>query len=123
MKLENGEFPGISAGWQINNENFWKNSGLENTVSDLKLRASYGKVGNTNISDFGALSTYSSGLYGTYPTLFYNQAGNNSLKWEDNFKLDIGFTFGLWQDRITGEFNFYNNQYKDLIIYVPTPPQ
>ena len=73
-------------------------------MNSLKLRASYGKVGNTNIADFGALSTFSSNLlYGTYPTLYYSQAGNRNLKWEDNFKTDVGIGFGLWNDRITGE--------------------
>jgi len=118
-----GNFPGVSAGWQISSEKFWEKSSVSRVLNNLKLRASYGKVGNTNISDFGALSTFSSNLlYGTYSTLYYSQAGNRNLKWEDNFKTDVGIAFGLFNDRFTGEFSFYNNRYEDIIIFVPTPP-
>lgn len=116
-----GNFPGGAVGWQVSNEDFYANSGLSRVLNNIKLRASYGKVGNTNIADFGALTTYSSNLlYGTYNSLYYSQAGNSLLKWEDNIKLDLGFTFGLLNDRITGEFNYYNNKFNDLIIFVPT---
>ena len=118
-----GNFPGVSVGWQLSNEDFWSKSSIGRTINNVKLRASYGKVGNANIADFGALSTYSSNLlYGTYSTLYFSQAGNNLLKWEDNYKLDIGIGFGLFDDRITGEVGYYNNRFEDLIIYVPTPP-
>ena len=123
LKGKWGNFPGVSVGWQVSNEKFWENSPLTRVLSTLKVRASYGKVGNTNISDFGALSTFSSNLlYGTYSTLYYSQAGNRNLKWEDNFKTDIGIGFGLFNDRITGELSYYNNRYEDVIIFVPTPP-
>ncbi|HUR10872.1 MAG TPA: TonB-dependent receptor [Flavitalea sp.] len=118
-----GNFPGVSVGWQISNEKFYEKSGIPRVLNNLKLRASYGKVGNTNIADFGALSTFSSNnLYGTYSTLYYSQAGNRNLKWEDNFKTDVGLSFGLWNDRLSGEVSYYKNKYEDVIIFVPTPP-
>lgn len=118
-----GNFPGASLGWQISGEDFYTNSGIADVVNSLRLRASYGKVGNTNIADFGALSTYASNLlYGQYGTLYFNNAGNSDLKWENNHKIDVGLNFGLLNDRITGEFNYYQSKFDDLIIYVPTPP-
>lgn len=118
-----GNFPGAAVGWQLSNEKFYENSGLSKVLNSFKVRASYGKVGNTNIANFGALSTFSSNLlYGTYSTLYFSQAGNRNLKWEDNIKTDIGVTFGLFNDRITGEVSYYNNRFEDVIIYVPTPP-
>lgn len=121
IKGKFGNFPGGAVGWQLSNENFYSNTSLSHVLNNLKFRASYGKVGNTNIADFGALTTYSSNLlYGTYNSLYYSQAGNSLLKWEDNIKLDLGFSFGLMNDRITGEFNYYNNKFADLIIFVPT---
>lgn len=117
-----GDFWGASIGWSISDEKFWKGA-LSKAVNALKLRASYGTVGSiAAVGNFGALSTFSSGLYGTYPTLFFSQAGNNNLTWESSEKTDVGFQFGLLNDRITGEFAWWKTNNTDLIINVPTPP-
>ena len=118
-----GTFWGVSAGWEISEENFFQNSGLDKVFTSLKLRGSYGKVGNIDgLGQFASLSTFSSGLYGGNGTLVYSQAGNPNLGWESIKKTDIGLTFGLFNDRITGEFAYYNNDVGDLILNVPTPP-
>jgi TonB-linked SusC/RagA family outer membrane protein len=118
-----GTFWGVSAGWEISEENFFQNSGLDKVFTSLKLRGSYGKVGNIDgLGQFASLSTFSSGLYGGNGTLVYSQAGNPNLGWESIKKTDIGLTFGLFNDRITGEFAYYNNDVNDLILNVPTPP-
>lgn len=118
-----GTFWGISAGWEIAKEDFWGTSGMERIFSSFKIRGSYGRVGNIGgLGNYQYLSSFGSGLYGGNGTLVFNNAGNNDLKWETSTKLDIGFTFGLLGDKITGEIAYYNNDIDGLILFVPPPP-
>jgi len=118
-----GTFWGVSAGWEIANENFWATSKLSSIFSSMKLRGSYGRVGNiAGLGDFASLSTFGSGLYGQTGTLVFNQVGNNLLGWETSNKLDIGLNFGFMNDRITAELSYYNNDVDGLILNVPAPP-
>src|SRR5205823_8011724 len=108
--IKRSTFWGASGGWEISKENFWGSSRLDRTFSSFKIRGSYGKVGNTTgIGDYVSFSTYGSGLYGGNPTLAFNQAGNTNLQWETSKKTDIGFSFGLFKDRLTGDFAYYKN--------------
>lgn len=118
-----GLFYGGSLAYAISEEDFFKNSGISSSISFLKLRASYGSVGNTQgIGNFASLQLYGSGLYGADPTLFYSQAGNTALQWETSLKTDVGVAFGLLQDRIQGEFVYYKNEIRDMILPVPQSP-
>ncbi|MET4142159.1 TonB-dependent receptor [Pedobacter sp. UYP1] len=118
-----GTFWGVSAGWEITKEEFWKNSSLENIFSSFKLRGSYGKVGNIGgIDDYATLTTFTSGLYGGAATSIYNAAGNTQLKWETSKKTDIGFNFGILKNRLTAEVAYYKNNIDGLIINVPQAP-
>ncbi|UOR04249.1 TonB-dependent receptor [Hymenobacter aerilatus] len=118
-----GNFYGGGLGYIITEENFWKNSGLANAVSFLKFTGSYGEVGNSQgVGDFTTLSLYSSGLYGSNATLGYSNAGNRDLTWETSKKLDVGFSFGLLQDKLTGDFSYYRNTVDGLILAVPLSP-
>jgi TonB-linked SusC/RagA family outer membrane protein len=116
-------FWGAAAGWEVAKENFWQSAGLDKTFSSFKIRGSYGKVGNTaGIGDYAIYSTYGSGLYGGLPTLVFSQAGNNQLRWETSKKTDVGFSFGLFKDRLTADFAYYKNDISDLILNVPQSP-
>lgn len=118
-----GNFYGVSAAWDIAKENFWTSGGLNKVVNSFKLRGSYGKVGNVGgLADFGALSLYGGTLFGGSSALIFTQAGNPLLKWESSKKTDVGFTFGLFNDAVTGEFTYYNNNNEDLIYNVPYAP-
>lgn len=118
-----GEFWGVSGGWEIANENFWTQAGLDKVFSSFKARASFGTVGNiAGISDFVSLSTYSSGLYGALGSLLFSNAGNPALKWETSKKTDIGLNFGILNDRITFEATYYKNNIDGLIFGVPQAP-
>jgi TonB-dependent starch-binding outer membrane protein SusC len=118
-----GNFYGASAGWNISDESFYQSLGLSKTLNLFRIRGSFGEVGNiSSVGNFASLSTFSSGQYGLgYPTLFFSQAGNQDLTWETSKKLDLGFSFGLFNDRITGDVTYYNTRLSDLIIDVPTP--
>nr|GFC76737.1 hypothetical protein [Tanacetum cinerariifolium] len=69
-----------------------------------------------------AQSTYASGLNAANSTLYFYNAGNKFLKWETSKKTDIGLSFGLLQDRLTGNFAYYRNNVDGLILNVPTSP-
>ncbi|HEX4957784.1 MAG TPA: TonB-dependent receptor [Lacibacter sp.] len=117
-----GNFAGGSVAWNVSDEAFWK-GGLSKVLSSFRIRASYGQVGNlTAVGNFASLSTFGSALYGLgYSTIFFNQAGNPNLTWETSTKFDAGFQFGFLNDRITGEFSYYNTDLSDLILDLPLP--
>ncbi|MFY7653261.1 MAG: SusC/RagA family TonB-linked outer membrane protein, partial [Chitinophagaceae bacterium] len=118
-----GNFWGASAGWVVSNENFFQNSGLSKVFSNLKLRGSYGTVGNNQgINDFAFYSFFSSGLYGANPSLFYSQAGNRNLKWESSTKTDIGLEMGFLNNRLTVEATYFINNVNNLILNEPQAP-
>jgi TonB-linked SusC/RagA family outer membrane protein len=122
-----GYFPGLSLGWRVSQEPFLKDMG-PTWLSDLKLRASIGVVGNTDIGDFPYAGLYASGKYGSQPGIGYNttsgtsgQFGNANLKWENSKKLDFGLDLGLFDERITLTTDYYRNNNDDLILFVRTP--
>lgn len=118
-----GDFGGVSAGWTVSEEEFFKNLGFGNKLSSLRLKASWGKVGNGNVNNaYGSFSTFSSGLYGTAPSLAFNQAGNRDLKWETSEQTNIGLDVSFLNDRITLEANWYNKNINNLILEVPQAP-
>lgn len=120
--LKYGNFYSVSGTWDLSKEDFWS-GGISNVVNSFRLRGSYGKVGNiSGIGDFASNSLYGSGLYNGGATLVFSQAGNDKLTWETSKKTDIGFTFGLWNNLITGEFAYYYNNIDDLLLSVPNAP-
>lgn len=118
-----GTFYGGSVGWTISEEDFYENSGLADVMSSLKIRGSYGLVGNfAGINNYAYQSLYGAGLYGPDATIFYNQAGNADLTWEKSKKLDLGFSAGFLRERIFFEFAYYKNDIYDLILNDPQAP-
>jgi TonB-linked SusC/RagA family outer membrane protein len=118
-----GTFWGVSASWDVLTEQFAQNLKLDQAFSTLRLRASYGKVGNIGgLGNFASLSTFSSGLYGGGATVAYSQAGNPNLTWETSNKTDVGINFGLFKDRLTAEIGYYNSDNNGLLLFVPQPP-
>lgn len=119
--FKKGEFWGVSAAWDVSREKFWTR--LSNVVSSFRIKASYGTVGNIGgLNDFSAFSLYAGGLYGPNGAFLYNQPPSDSLQWETSKKFDLGFTFGLFNDRITGELNYYKNDIDGLIYRIPQAP-
>ena len=116
-----GNFYGASAGYTLSEEGLWKDL-FGSSVNYFKVRGSYGVVGNSFVNDFASLSLYGSGLYGPSATLLFAQAGNPLLSWETSTKTDVGFTFGLFNDKIQGEFAWYQNNVDGLILAVPQAP-
>ncbi|HEY0743227.1 MAG TPA: TonB-dependent receptor [Chryseosolibacter sp.] len=118
-----GNFYGAAVGYALSEEEFWKNSSFFGNINFFKLKGSYGEVGNSQgVEDFGYLNLYNSGLYGALATINYSQAGNANLTWETSKKTDIGFAYGILNDKIQGEFSYYNNLIDGLILNVPQAP-
>lgn len=108
-----GNFYAGSLGWIISREDF-----LESVdwLRFLKLRASYGVVGNAGISNFASRGLYQGSYYTTYTGIKPTQLPNPELKWETTSQLDIGLDFGFLDNRINGEFDFYYKKTKDLLL-------
>lgn len=118
-----GTFWGTSVGWEISQEAFWTNLGLQRAFSNFKIRGSYGKVGNVGgLGDFEAMNTYSAVLYGGQPGLSYTATGNPDLQWETSKKTDVGVGFGLLKNRLVGDVAYYKNSIDGLIFGIPLPP-
>lgn len=116
-----GNFGGVSGGWTVSEESFYKSLNLANTLTSFKLRASWGRVGNGNLDPYASLYLYSSNLYGAAPTLAFSQAGNPNLGWETADQTNIGFDLGLLEDRIQVDFSYFYNNVNGLILGVPQP--
>ena len=107
-------FWSASAWWNIKKEAFMDKLSY---ISDLRLRSSVGTSGNVPNQFYGSLGTYSlSANYNQIPAAIPNQLANPDLTWEKNFNYDIGLEFGLFNNRITGTFDYYNRTTKDLLF-------
>jgi TonB-linked SusC/RagA family outer membrane protein len=122
-----GNFPSVGLGWKISEEDFMKTI---SSVSQLKLRASYGKSGNSNIPMLvpsvwkgeGNNIVYSLGNGKTYAQgATVNSAVNPNNQWETTKQFDIGLDLGLFEDRLTFEFGYYDRKNEGLLTYVPLP--
>ncbi len=114
-----GNFGGVSAAWRVSEEGFFKP--LRNVLDDLKIKGSYGVVGNTDIYDYASKSFYSSYNYGINGTYGLAQIADPNLKWESSEKYSIGFNARLL-DRISVDFDYYYTKSSDLILDVPQSP-
>ena len=121
-----GFFPSFAVGWVVSNENFLKGNKV---ITNLKLRASYGKVGSDKIGDnrFLYLSnhTYSSSggvAVGGYGTIYENRPGNYNLQWEVSKKQNYGIDLQLWSDwSIT--FDYFIEQRSKILKTQGMAPQ
>ncbi len=117
-----GFFPGVSAGWNLHHEEFWKS--LPADLLQLKLRASYGVNGNiSGLSDFQAQGSYSVGArYMGTSAIQSAVIPNSFLKWEQSKTLDIGADIGLFRGRINVMLDYYRRVTDNLITNLALPP-
>jgi TonB-linked SusC/RagA family outer membrane protein len=116
-----GYFPSISGAWRISAEPFM--AGLENTISDLKLRASYGATGNQDgIDNFGSLTQYAANAsYDGQPAVYRSAVGNPDLKWETTVSTNIGIDFSLFNNRLEVSADAYRRRTNDLFYSLALP--
>jgi TonB-dependent starch-binding outer membrane protein SusC len=115
-----GIFPGGSVGWNIARESFME--GIQEIVTDFKLRASYAEVGNTFIGNYPYAGLYGAAKYGDNNGIAFVQMGNDQLKWETSKKLDVGLDMMLLEGKYKFSFDYYQNDQDGLILAAPTPP-
>lgn len=122
-----GWFPSAAFAWRISQENFLKDS---RTISDLKLRLSYGKTGQQDIVDndypYIPRFTISQGnaMYpfgDTYYPTYRAEGYDPNIKWEETLTFNTGIDFGFLNNRITGSVDYYHRKTKDLINKIPVP--
>ncbi len=115
-------FPSVGAAWRVSQEDFLKNS---KSVSNLKIRASYGITGNQEIGNYRSLAQYGTGqtvLNGAAQiSLLPAYLGNPDLKWERTKMVDGGVELGLFNDRINLNADFYIKNTSDLLLQTPIP--
>ena len=118
-----GYFPSFSVGWRISRESFLENI---DELSELKLRAGYGIVGNDNLGSYAYLARVGSGgnypiggqtMPGTYPATIANE----DLKWEESEQTNLGVDLGLYDGKITFSADAYIKKNYDLLLNVPMP--
>jgi TonB-dependent starch-binding outer membrane protein SusC len=116
-------FPSASVAWNIHREAFMQ--GIDK-ISQLKLRASYGRVGNTAISPYQTLGRLSPVNYNYGTSLvtgvFPSNAPNSILTWEYTATANIGLDFGLFRNRISGSIELYKQKTSDLLLPQQLPP-
>ena len=122
-------FPSFSAGWNIAQESFWED--FSEKVNSLKLRASWGELGNQNTDNW----------YPFYPTIGFSQQGGNwlvngakpntasqpslvssTLTWEKSRTWEIGLDWGAFNNRLTGSFGYFQRQTYDMVGPAPELP-
>ncbi|PKP27129.1 MAG: SusC/RagA family TonB-linked outer membrane protein [Bacteroidetes bacterium HGW-Bacteroidetes-2] len=121
-----GNFPAVSLGWKINNEEFLVNS---QTISNLKLRAGYGVTGNQEIGpNYGYLGIFTPGQasasvqFGdTFVNTLRPQAFDENLRWEETEQYNVGVDFGFLKNRINLSVDAYYRETTDLLAQVPVP--
>ena len=121
-----GNFPAASAGWRISEEKFMKGF---TAISELKLRGSYGLVGNNNIGDYGYQATLSSDPYYEFDkTTSVESQGytirklaNKDLKWESVAMTNLGIDASLLNGRLSFSVDYFNNLTRDMVLNRPIP--
>ena len=117
-----------SAGWNINNERWFQE--FAPAFSRLKIRASYGQLGNQDIGNYPWASIVSPNydyVFGATPSLAnglgytVSSRGNSNIKWEASTQADIGLDVGIWKDNLTMSVDYYNKVTTNMLIPVPLP--
>ncbi len=117
-----GFFPSVNAGWRLSEENWVKEPAGE-WLSNAKIRASWGILGNDNIAQYMYMSSYSlSGVSHAFDNGSVGETGawvailgNEDLKWEEVNQVDVGLDLGFFNNRLTLTYDYYNRQTRDML--------
>ena len=122
-----GVFPSVALAWKMTEEPWLRDQDI---VSDLKLRAGYGITGQQDIySDYPYLARYTAELgYALYPMggvgyvpPLRPDGYDPNIKWEETKTFNVGFDYGFFDQRISGTFDYYYRDTKDLLNKIPVP--
>ena len=116
-------FPSVALAWRLSEEAFMENVAF---LSDLKLRAGFGRLGNQGINNFETFQTFVASssailgdgiVQGAAPARIPNPA----LRWETSEEINLGLDFGLWDNRLTGAVEYFIKNTKDQLFNKPVP--
>ena len=118
-----GFFPSGAIGWRVSDENFFKNvSWLKKNVDNLKLRFSYGQVGNDQIASYAYAQTLASSSRqaifgdGTIPALYINRMANPDISWEVTEEFNGGLDLDMFNNRLNISVDLYTKKTKDMLL-------
>lgn len=113
-----GFFPSVSAAWRLSEEEFFD----FDSVDELKFRASYGVNGNSDIGNYASRGLYDvQGSYRGQVGLDANQLENRQLTWEEKRGINLGLDYGLFNSRVNGTFEVYQETTDELLLGRPLP--
>lgn len=120
-------FPSGSVGWRLSNEKFWQP--IKHVVNEFKVYGNYGQLGNQNVSSYYPyVSTYGTGevnylFSGEKPMAVYAPGlVSENLTWETVTQWDVGVQFAMLDNRLTGEFDYFQRKTKDMLTKSRTLP-
>ncbi len=120
-----GFFPGVSAGWNVMEESWWKDSRIADIVSNLKPRVSYGVNGNVtgigNFDIYGAYGQVEAKNYGGTSAFYNSGLINTGLRWEQSQTFEVGLDIGFFNNRLSFILDYYNRRTKDLLTKQALP--
>jgi TonB-dependent starch-binding outer membrane protein SusC len=118
-------YPSVGLGWNVTEEAFMKNQKL---FSNLKFRGGWGISGNRNVDPYATLGALTAGYYNFGTTTSGQQLAYTvtslpatDLGWQSTSQYDVGLEIGLFNNRITGSFDIYNQQTKNILLSVNLP--
>lgn len=121
-----GYFPSASAAWRIDQEKFMEGV-LGGNLSNLKLRLSYGALGNNSVGNYDYQSLYTTSgnnyVLGNLmvPGLALAAISNSALTWESTKVFNVGLDFGFFNNHLTGTIDFFNKKTTGILINLPAP--
>ena len=111
-----GNFYGISGAWRISDEAFFKKLPKNEIFEDLKVKASYGIVGNANVDWYASKSVYSSSTYNGNVSYVSSGINDPNLGWEQTATTDFGLSASLFRGRVLVDVDYFYSKSKDLIL-------
>ena len=119
-----GYFPSVAFAWTASNEKFMEK--VSHIISNLKLRTSYGVIGNQDIAPYStlALMSQTTTYFGSNTGVtgyWANTLATPDIKWEKTNQFDIGFDLGLWDNRLTLSFDYFDKRTTDALLSTSLP--
>ena len=115
-------FPSVALAWNVNKESFFNTL---HGISALRLRASYGRVGNTAIDAYQTLGGLAPLVYNygdaTFTGVYLSTVSNPDLTWEYTSTINAGVDFGIWNNRISGSIELYKQSTESLLLPLSLP--
>ncbi|MCM4155795.1 TonB-dependent receptor [Gramella sp. AN32] len=115
-------FPSAGIAWNIDEEDFMENV---SAINRLKLRASFGKVGEQGVNAYNSFDIFNSQFNyfneNLYPAIILSGPGSEDLQWETTEQLDLGIEIGLLKNRISFEADYYQKTTNDLLLFRDLP--